>query len=83
MQMNIKSADAHALAVQVARLTGESLTQAITTALRERLKQVQREQEEASTALLKIGRGCAARLGGTAAMQSVDDLLYDPHGLPK
>lgn len=40
MALNIKNEEAHALAARVARLTGESLTEAVTTALRERLARI-------------------------------------------
>ena len=61
MSLNIKNVEAHALAVQVAHLTGESLTEAVTTALRERLMRI--EQPDAlAKELLEIGQDCARRL---------------------
>ena len=41
-QLNIKSDDAYALASRLSELTGESLTTAVTTALRERLEREER-----------------------------------------
>jgi hypothetical protein len=36
-QLSIKNSEAHKLAIELAQLTGESLTSAVTRALRERL----------------------------------------------
>ena len=38
MSLNIKSPEAHELAAELARLTGESMTKAVTQALRDRLE---------------------------------------------
>jgi antitoxin VapB len=46
MSLNIKNPKAHELAERVARLSGETLTEAVTTALRERLARL--EQVEGS-----------------------------------
>ena len=82
MSLNIKSEAAHALAARVASLTGESLTQAVTTALRERLEGIENVDPLAEE-LLALGRDCAARL--PAAWREVDHgaLLYDEKGLPR
>jgi len=40
MGLNIKSDEAHRLAEELARLTGESMTATVTEALRERLERV-------------------------------------------
>jgi len=37
MSLNIKNPEAHALAERLAKLTGETMTEVVTTALRERL----------------------------------------------
>jgi antitoxin VapB len=82
MSLNIKNDEAHALATRIARTTGESLTQAVTTALRERLAHLEAPDLLADE-LLAIGRDCAARL--KEPWRSVDhgDLLYDEQGLPR
>ncbi|HEX5078287.1 MAG TPA: type II toxin-antitoxin system VapB family antitoxin, partial [Geminicoccaceae bacterium] len=46
MSLNIKSAEAHELAAELARLTGESMTKAVTEALRERLERERRRRDE-------------------------------------
>ncbi len=62
MSLNIKNEEAHTLATRVAQLTGENLTQAVTTSLRERLARI--EQPDAlAEELLEIGRDCAAAPG--------------------
>lgn len=84
MSMNIKNPRTHALARQLAGLTGESVTEAVTVAVEERLERL-RGAGEAGLAdrLLAIGRDCAAHL--KEPYRSVDhgDLLYDERGLPK
>ncbi len=83
MTLNIKDPQAHKLAKALQRETGESLTRAVTQALRERLERIRRRRRvEAKTAeLLAIGRRCASHLKGPAIDHA--NLLYDEHGLPK
>jgi antitoxin VapB len=84
MSMNIKNAQAHKLAQQLAGLTGESLTEAVTEALRERLKRVQdNTAQKLSDRLLAIGRDCAARLREPYRSAEHGELLYDEKGMPK
>ena len=84
MSLNIKNKDAHKLAQRLARLTGESLTDAVTEAVRERLKRVQDEHAvKLSDRLLEIGRDCATRLKEPFRSAEHGDLLYDEKGLPK
>ena len=84
MGLNIKNDEAHRLAEELSRLTGESLTAAVTVAVRERLERVRRERGRSlADRLLAIGKDCAPRL--KEPFRSVDhgDLLYDEHGLPR
>ncbi|MGH9494527.1 MAG: type II toxin-antitoxin system VapB family antitoxin [Candidatus Sulfotelmatobacter sp.] len=85
MSLNIKNEEAHRLAQQLAKLTGESMTTAVTEAVRERLERVQRNKGGMSKAerILKIGRECAARLKEPYRSIEHGDLLYDEKGLPK
>jgi antitoxin VapB len=82
MSLNIKNEEAHALATRLAKATGETLTEAVTVALRERLARIDAldalEQE-----LLALGRDCARRL--KEPWRSVDhtDLIYAGEGLPQ
>ena len=47
MHLNIKNDEAHKLATELAQLTGENLTSAVTLALRERLARERRRPEHA------------------------------------
>ena len=85
MSLNIKNKEAHRLAEELAKLTGETLTAAVTTAVRERLDRVRRERRSVSLAdrLLAIGRDCAAHLKEPFRSAEHGDLLYDDTGLPR
>ena len=63
MSMNIKNKETYRLAKQLSKLTGETLTTAITEAVRERLDRVRREHGiDLADRLLLMGRDCAAHL---------------------
>ena len=47
-QLNVKSEDGYRLATELSLLTGESLTAAVTQALRERLEREQRARDRAA-----------------------------------
>jgi antitoxin VapB len=83
MTLNIKDPEAHRLAAAVARETGETMTRAVTEALRERLERVRRRRNpKATTAeLLAIARRCASGLKGPPVDHAT--LLYDEQGLPR
>jgi antitoxin VapB len=84
MSMNIKNEEAYRLAKQLAEATGESLTGAVTTALRERLARVRGERgSELAENLMAIGRDCAAHLKEPFRTVDHGDMLYDERGLPK
>jgi antitoxin VapB len=81
--LNIKDPEAHKLARKIAEQTGETMTRAVTEALRERLARLSNVRKPRTTAqeLLAIGRRCAA----TLKQKPIDHgaLLYDEQGLPK
>lgn len=87
MAMNIKNGETERLSRELADLTGESLTGAVTTSVRERLERVRdagdRWTEEKMRRALEISRG--SRALWQPAMLSVEhgSLLYDEKGLPK
>ncbi len=84
MGLNIKNEDAHRLAQELANITGESLTTAVTRALRERLDRVRRAGKGSlAERLLAIGRDCAPRLKEPFRSTDHADLLYDERGLPR
>ncbi len=80
--LNVKDPEAHRLALAIAGLTGEKLTHAVTTALRERLERLQRRHRKASVEeLLAIADRAAAHVRRPYVAHA--ELLYDEHGLPK
>jgi len=82
--MNIKNKEANQLARQLSKLTGESLTFAVTEAVRERLDRVRSEHGIGlAERLLLIGRDCAAHLKEPFRSIDHDDMLYDDRGLPE
>jgi antitoxin VapB len=85
MSLNIKNEEANRLARELAGLTGESVTTAVTEALRERLQRVRHEHRGSGLAdqLLAIGRECAAHLREPFRSEEHGVLLYDERGLPR
>jgi antitoxin VapB len=84
MSLNIKNEEAHRLASELAKATGESMTVAVTEAIRERLERVRgRSKKDLTERLLEIGRECAAHLKEPYKSMDIDDLLYDEKGSPK
>ena len=85
MSLNIKNDETCRLAEELAQLTGETKTGAITHALRERLERERRRCgiEARESALCAIGRRCASRLGAGPSAVEHGDWLYDEHGLPR
>jgi antitoxin VapB len=80
--LNIKNDEAHKLATELAGLTGESLTAAVTLALRERLARERRRRRPDLIAarLMKIGSQYAALPDTGLGPNEI--LGYDEHGLP-
>jgi antitoxin VapB len=84
MGFNIKNPEAHLMAEELSKLTGESMTTAVTIALRERLNRV-RQQKSLGLAdrLLAIGKDCAVRLKEPFRSADHGEILYDERGLPR
>lgn len=85
MSLNIKNVETCRLAEELAQLTGETKTGAITVALRHRLKTERRRRnaDRLIQELLAIGERCARRLGPGPSAIEHGDLLHDEHGLPR
>jgi antitoxin VapB len=85
MSMNIKSAEAHRLARELAQLRGVSLTSAVTKALREKLDREKTSSggKPLSAELLEIGKRCAAHMKKPVRSTDHAGLLYDKRGLPR
>ena len=84
MSLNIKNEETCRLAGEMARLTGETMTGAITVALRERLEREKRERslEARVQELRAIAERCAKLLGSGPSSVEHGDVLYDERGLP-
>lgn len=83
MALNIKDAEADRLARELGARTGETITEAVVKALRERLK---RESAKSPLSLkdeiMAISRRATARPRRTG--RSPDEIIgYDEHGIPR
>ncbi len=85
MSLNIKNDETCRLAGELARLTGETMTGAITVALRQRLAREKRRRDVDARVqeLHAIGQRCAKLVGEGPSSLEHGDLLYDERGLPK
>jgi antitoxin VapB len=83
MSLNIKDPEAHKLARELAAETGDSMTSAVTIALKEKLHRVRQARKAKATAdeLLQIARKFRAHLQGPVVDHGI--FLYDERGLPK
>lgn len=80
MSLNIKNEETHRLAQELAAITGESMTAAVTEAVRERLERV--KSRGMAERIMKIAKESAALLKGKPLPDHAE-LLYDEKGLPK
>jgi antitoxin VapB len=85
MALNIRDPEVHRLARAVAEATGETMTEAVRTALRERLAKVgqpdEAERRRRYEALMEHGRRFRAL--PVVDPRPFDEILgYDEHGLP-
>ena len=85
--MNIKNDETVRLTRQLAEVTGESLTTALTIAVKERLDRLQRTGSEEIARrrdqLRKIAEDAAPRWRDDLRTREHGDLLYDEQGLPR
>ena len=84
MALSIQNSKADKLAREVAALSGETITQAITRALEERLERIRGRRIAADTAaeILKISKRCSQLPDRDARMP--DEILgYDGIGVPR
>jgi antitoxin VapB len=79
MALNIKDPSVHETVKQIAKITGESQTEAVAKAVNERLARLQRD--DLAARLLAIGHKTASRM--SPETMSLDHAqLYDERGLP-
>ena len=84
MALNIKNPETYKLVEELARRTGENMTEAVTIAVRERLERVRHsERGTRLERMQRIADDLAARF--KEPFRSIDhgELLYDEKGLPK
>lgn len=83
MALNIRNRNTEVLAATLARLTGETKTQAVTKALQDRLDRIRRQRSGRSLAqeLDAIALHCAS-LPVLDDRSDEEILGYDEHGLP-
>jgi antitoxin VapB len=84
MALNIRNHEAEKLAATLAELTGESKTQAVTEALKERLDRVKRRRRDVQRLvdrLNEIAEHCASL--PVLDDRSPEEMLYDEDGLPR
>ena len=82
--MNFKNSETQRLVQELAALTGESQTAAITQAVRERLNRLRhRRRARLADRLVAIGNDCASRLREPYRSIEHGDLLYREIGLPR
>lgn len=84
MSLSIKNNETCRLAGELARLTGETKTGAITVALRERLERERRHRDVNARVerLHAIGQRCAKLLRPGPSAVEHGEYLYDERGLP-
>ena len=88
MGLNIKNERTHALVRRLAQLTGQSQTSAVEDAVRRRIEELSRSEDEVEARIKRIEQ-IAAEFSADltdedrAALLSADDYLYDELGLPK
>ena len=85
VSLNIKNEETCRLASELAALTGETKTGAITVALKDRLEREKRERsvEARLRKMRAISRRCASLLRDGPSAEAHGDFLYDERGLPK
>lgn len=84
MPLNIRNQQAEELATLLAKMTGETKTEAVIRALKERLEHVRRTRSRRGLAddLDEIALHCAAL--PVRDRRSADQIIgYDEHGLPR
>jgi antitoxin VapB len=84
MALNIRNPETEKLAAAVARLTGETKTDAVTRALRDRLDRLRREQggRRVADELDEIALHCS-RLPVLDERSDEEILGYEEHGVPR
>jgi antitoxin VapB len=86
LSLNIKNEETHRLARELARRNGETVTMAVTIALRERLERQTEHQPRMTRleALTRYSELCAPFFkGGPSGNELINELYDEETGLPK
>jgi antitoxin VapB len=86
MGLNIKNAEAEHLARELAEVTGETITEAVTIAVRDRLEHVRDRSSTVARRAASLRAIAADASGRWLEEQRTGDLarfLYDERGLPR
>jgi antitoxin VapB len=86
MSLNIKNEETHRLAKELANRNGETITMAVTIALRERLERQKKAPKHQSRLewLMKLSEQTAPLMNdGRSSKELMDELYYKETGLPK
>jgi antitoxin VapB len=87
MALNIKNPETYRLVKELADLTGESMTTAVTEAVQEKLDRIRAERaddvEARAQRILELAAEIGRQLPPGYLDQDFDELLYDEKGLPK
>jgi antitoxin VapB len=83
MALSIKNREAERLARELANVTGETITEAVMSAMREQL--ARKRASASARALEESLRDVHERVARIPVLdnRSPEDMLYDEHGLPK
>lgn len=83
MSLNIKNEDTHRRAKELARLAGETMTEAVDKAVAERLERLRQRRGAKAVAeqLVEIGKRCSQL--PVLDDRTPEEMLYDDYGLPK
>ena len=85
MALNLKNPETERLAKELARYTGESITEAVTVAIKERLERAERAKKREGRLewLDELTKRTAPLLKDLPSSDKIGDLLYDKEtGLP-
>lgn len=80
IQINIKNSEARALADEIVKRTGESMTEAVTESLKIRLKRLDRDRVQKKWVAI-MDRN-SSKLTAEPEWPDHGELLYDDNGLP-
>jgi antitoxin VapB len=87
MSLNIKNPETYRLVKELAEATGQSMTAAVTGAVREQLARIRvdrtEDEEERTRRILEFVAEMRRRFPPGYLDQDFDELLYDEKGLPR